>query len=126
MNAAEWFEAYTSASSNGLTSQAILLTLVSSYMVMAHVSGKSLTTVQVCLANFVYITGSGLVLLANYSAVMDAATAREQAVLLTSELANIGVGDFASSWALICASVNALFVVISFLFMWQVRHPKSQ
>ena len=92
MNAAEWFEAYTSASSNGLTSQAILLTLVSSYMVMAHISGKSLTTVQVCLANFVYITGSGLVLLANYTAVLDSVTARVKAGLLVPELPMVGVG----------------------------------
>jgi hypothetical protein len=95
-------------------------------MVMTHISGKSLTTAQVCLANFVYIAGSALVLLANYSAVMDASTAREQAVLLVPELSNIGAGDFASSWALICVSVNALFVVISFLFMWQIRHPKTE
>ncbi len=126
MTGAEWFESYAIASSNGLTAMAILLTMVSGYMGIAFLVGERLSTVQVGLANFVYILASTSVLLSNYGSVMDSATARTEAALLIQQLKPI-VDTSASPevMALTVAGINALFIVISLIFMWQVRHPRT-
>ena len=126
MTGAEWFEAYTNASSNGLTALAILLTLVSGYMVIAYLVGEKLTVFQVTLVNSMYVLSGSTLLLSNYGSVLDSTTARTQAGLLVSELAMImGIDASPTLLASLVAGINTLFIVISLLFMWQVRHPKS-
>ena len=127
MTGAEWFEAYAIASNNGLTALAILLTMVSGYMGIAFLVGEKLSTTQVALANTVYILGATSVLLSNYGSVLDSATARAEAAQLVSELkpiANISASSEVMSLAV--AGINALFIIISLIFMWQVRHPKTK
>jgi hypothetical protein len=127
MNGAEWFEAYTNASSNGLTALAILLTMVSGYMVIAYLVGDKLTLLQVSLVNTVYAISGYSVLLSNYGSVLDSATARAEASHLVPELKSIvDSGASPEMMALIVSSINALFIFISLLFMWQVRHPKKE
>lgn len=129
MSGAEWFEAYTNASSNGLTALAILLTIVSGYMVIAYLVGGKLTKIQVFLVNTVYITSGLSVLTSNYGSVLDSATARAQAGRHAEELALIisPVGEAApETLAIIVATVNSLFLIVSLVFMWQVRHPKTE
>ena len=126
MTGAEWFEAYTNASSNGLTALAILLTLVSGYMVIAYLVGEKLTVFQVTLVNSMYVLSGSTLLLSNYGSVLDSTTARTQAGLVVSELAMImGIDASPTLLASLVAGINTLFIVISLLFMWQVRHPKS-
>ena len=128
MSGAEWFEAYTNASSNGLTALAILLTLVSGYMVIAYLVGDKLTRIQVFLVNIVYIASGTSVLTSNYGSVLDSATARAEAARRVEELGVIvsPVGEAApETFAIVVAAVNSLFLIISLVFMWQVRHPKT-
>ena len=89
MSGSEWFEAYTNATSNRLTALAILLTMVSGYMVIAYVAGNKLTRIQVLLVNVVYIASGVSVLTSNYGSVLDSATARFQAGLRVEELSLI-------------------------------------
>ena len=129
MSGSEWFEAYTNASSNGLTALAILLTLVSGYMVIAYLVGEKLTQIQVLLVNMVYIASGLSVLTSNYGSVLDSATARAEAAQRIEELRSIAtpVGEaIPETYAIIVAIVNSLFLVISLVFMWQVRHPKAE
>ena len=129
MSGSEWFEAYTNASSNGLTALAILLTLVSGYMVIAYLVGEKLTQIQVLLVNMVYIASGLSVLTSNYGSVLDSATARAEAAQRLEELRSIAtpVGEaIPETYAIIVAIVNSLFLVISLVFMWQVRHPKAE
>lgn len=127
MTGAEWFEAYALASSNGLTAMAILLTMVSGYMGIAFLVGEKLSTSQVALANSVYILAGTSVLLSNYGSVLDSASARAEATHLISELKPIvDTSASAEVMALTVAGINALFIIISLIFMWQVRHPKGK
>jgi hypothetical protein len=128
MTAAEWMELYTSSSANGLTAQATLLTLVSGYTVVAYVAGKKLTTLQISLANLVYIGGSTSTLVSNYVSVLEALNAKAQAAALEPNLyswTTAGQMSF-SAPAFLVALLNALFIAASLLFMWQVRHPKAE
>ena len=126
MNGAEWFEAYTNASGNALTATAILLTLVSGYMVIAYLVGDKLTSLQVWLVNTLYIFSGCSVLASNYLSVLDSSTARIEATHLAHELKPVMDGASPEAAALIVSGINALFIIISLLFMWQVRHPKTE
>ncbi|MEP1473061.1 MAG: hypothetical protein ABJK25_18940 [Halieaceae bacterium] len=129
MSGSEWFEAYTNASSNGLTALAILLTIVSGYMVIAYLVGEKLTKIQVLLVNMVYIASGLSVLTSNFGSVLDSATARAEAAQRIEQLGSIitPVGEAVpETYAIIVASVNSLFLIISLVFMWQVRHPKAE
>ena len=127
MTGAEWFEAYALASGNGLTAMAILLTMVSGYMGIAFLVGEKLSTTQVAMANSVYILAGASVLMANYGNVLDSATARAEASRLISEMKPIfATGSSVDVMAFTVAGINALFIVISLIFMWQVRHPKGR
>jgi hypothetical protein len=127
MNGAEWLEAYTNASSNGLTSLAILLTMVSGYIAIAYISGEKLSTLQVVLINIVYVSSGTSVLLSNYGSVLDAATARAEAARLLEEVGSVmGIEGTPDTLALVVAGTNSLYLIISLFFMWQVRHTKSK
>ena len=127
MNGAEWLELYTNASSNGLTALAILLTMVSGYIAIAYLVGKKLTTLQVVLINIVYISSGTSVLLSNYGSVLDSATARWEAARLIQEVRDVmGIEGTPEILALVVAGTNSLYLVISLVFMWQVRHSKAE
>ena len=127
MNGAEWLEVYTNASSNGLTALAILLTMVSGYIAIAYLVGKKLTTLQVVLINIVYISSGTSVLLSNYGSVLDSATARWEAAGLIQEVRDVmGIEGTPEILALVVAGTNSLYLVISLVFMWQVRHSKAE
>ena len=127
MTPAEWFEAYTAASSNGLTTLALLLTIVSGYMVIAYLVGAELTRTQVGIVNLVFIASTSTVLLANYGNVLDAATARFQASQTLAALPAISSDSVTpGQWAVIVTLANSLYMVVALVFMWQVRHPKPK
>jgi len=127
MTVAQWMELYTSASANGLTAQATLLTLVSGYTVVAYVVGKKLTTLQISLANLVYIGGSTSTLVSNYVSVLEALNAKAQAAALEPNLSSWATASQNFSGpAFLVALLNGLFIAASLIFMWQVRHPKTE
>lgn len=127
MTPAEWFDAYTAASSNGLTTLALLLTIVSGYMVIAYLVGAGLTRTQVGIVNLVFIASTSTVLLANYGNVLDAATARLQASQALAVLPAISTDAVTPDrWAIIVTLANSLYVVVALVFMWQVRHAKPE
>ena len=125
MSAAEWFEISLIAGANSLTGFAILFSMISGYMVVAYMVGPSLSTFQVSLASCVYGFGCLFMVFSNYSHVRDAIVARQQAVSMVSEIAS-GVGLSPIMWASISGLIYCSFVTGSFVFMWQVRHPKTR
>ena len=128
MTAAEWMELYTSSSGNGLMAQATLLTLVSGYTMVAYIAGTKLTTLQVSLANLVYVGGSSSTLVSNYVSVLEALNAKAQAAALEPNLPSWVTASHASfsGLAALVALLNASFIVASLIFMWQVRRPMAE
>jgi hypothetical protein len=125
MTAADWLEFFNSSYANGLTSQVTILTLVSGYLVVAYTVGKKLTSLQVSIANIVYVGGSSTTLWANYQSMVNALYAGAQAARLDPSVADtLGGGGGSTVPAIIVAGINALFVVFSLIFMLQVRRGK--
>lgn len=125
MTGAEWLEISLIAGGNSLTGLAILFSMVSGYMAVAYLVGKSLTGFQVALASAIYTTGCLLMVFSNYSYVREAIVARQEAVQLIAEMPS-GVGLSPDLWASITGAIYLSFLVGSLVFMWQVRHPKTE
>jgi hypothetical protein len=128
MTASEWMEIYTASAANGLTAQATILTMVSGYLVVAYSVGSKLSTLQVVVANLIYLGGAGTVLVSNHGSVLDSVNAREHAMSLDTGIGSIAYveGWGPSEWAALVVVFNALFVIFSFVFMWQVRRNKGK
>ena len=124
MNGGEWFELSLLAGGNSLTGFAILLSLISGYMVIAYNVGEKLTASQVGLANAIYLGGCITMLYANFSNIRDAMMTRQQAMAAADGI-TIGSGLSPAAMASIFSISQSLFVLGSLIFMWQVRRGIS-
>ena len=124
MTSGDWFELSLLAGSNSLTGFAILLSLISGYMVVAYSVGDKLTALQVSLANAIYLGGCITTLYASFSNIRDAMMLRQKAMALADGI-TVGSGLSPVAMASVFAISQALFVVGSLVFMWQVRHGGS-
>lgn len=128
MTASEWMEIYTTSSANGLTAQAVILTMVSGYLVVAYSVGSKLSSLQVTVANLIYLGGAATVLIINHGSVLDAVNARGYAMTLDKGIPEVAsvTGWGPPEWAAFVVAFNALFVFFSLVFMWQVRNSKTE
>lgn len=96
-------------------------------MVVAYLVVEKLSGFQLCLINSLYVLSDFTVLLSNYGSVLDSATARTKASRTVCELVVIMGFDAASPTflAAMVTGINTLFILISLLFMWQVRNPQE-
>ena len=108
--------------SNQLAGQALFITIISAYLVVAYTVGDKLTKYQVSFINITFILfsltglrgGVALIeLIYEYSAL--------KADLLQTGESMDTVGALAL-WMI--AGVRVMLVLGSLIFMWQVRHPK--
>ena len=110
--------------SNQLAGQALFITIISAYLVVAYTVGDKLTKYQVSFINITFILfaltglrgGVALIeLIYEYSA-------------LKADLLQTGESmDTAGALALwMIAAVRVMLVLGSLVFMWQVRHPKPE
>ena len=125
MSAAEWFEISLIAGENSLTGFAILFSLMSGYMVVAYTVGRTLSRNQVLLASSIYTVGCLLMVFSNFSHVRDAIVGRQQAALIAQEIP-MGVGLSPVTWASVILVIHRSFLIGSLIFMWQVRHSKTE
>jgi hypothetical protein len=114
---------------NGMTSniaaaQAIFLSVLFAYLIVAYTTGKSLTRYQVAFINFVFILMASL---GTFSQMNNLVVIGEWGVELTRLR---GVEGMREEMTFVAKSVFILirvFLVLGALvFMWQVRHPKTE
>ncbi len=121
MTQAELQDLAFSANGLGASYIAILLTLISGYLIVAYTTGAKLHRQQVALVNTLFGFSSSLFL---YAAM---ACFYKQMELLES-LRQIAPDNYypAQPWIIIMvAVVFALVIIASLKFMWDVRHPKA-
>ena len=121
MSEAEIWELILLSQANAATYIAMLLTLISGYLVIAYLVGAKLSGQQILLVN-------GLFLLSAFSIAFPAFAAYDRAsflLSLTSEAyrsprsAGIHLGPGTS------VVIFSGAILASLKFMWDVRHPKS-
>ena len=119
MNEVERILAINEIVSTMLSEEAIFYTQISAYLVVAYLVGSKLTTFQITLINFLFIVATLLGMFGVVSFHMQILEIREL-------------------WAVVEKSrhvYNAMYVALLFrsalligglVFMWQVRHPKTE
>ena len=120
----EILDVINNATSNMLAAQALFITVVSAYVVVAYSVGKDLTFYQVSFVNF------GLLLFV-FISVQSALGLTGMISLYVEKLNEYrGTGDAeAASMALtrvFLVGVRAILIIGALIFMWQVRHRKTE
>ena len=120
----ELTDVINNVTSNMLAAQALFITIVSAYLVVAYSVGKDLTFYQVSFVNFGFILFSLI-------SVQSALGLTNMIFLHTEMLMDVRGVEFrdASSITFFRAAflgVRAILVIGSLIFMWQVRHPKKK
>ncbi len=110
--------------SNIVAGQAIFLTVLSAYLVVAYSVGKALTTYQVSFINFVFI----LMTFVGFNAQAELLeTAYAYGYQLDSLRTGPGAMDTKAEVVKIVFMVlRAVLVIGALVFMWQVRHSKTE
>jgi hypothetical protein len=110
--------------SNITAGQAVFLSVLSAYLVVAYSVGKNLTTYQVSFINFVFI----LMMFVGFNA---QAELLETAYAYGYQLDSLRPGaeamdTTAEAVKIVFMVMRAVLVVGALVFMWQVRHPKTE
>jgi len=110
--------------SNIVAGQAVFLTVLSAYLVVAYSVGKSLTTYQVSFINFAFI----LMMFIGFNAQADLLeTAYAYGYELDSLRTGPGAMDTTAEVVKIAfLMIRAVLVIGALVFMWQVRHSKTE
>ncbi len=118
----EIVDVISNATSNMLAAQALFITIVSAYVVVAYSVGKDLTTYQVSFVNV------GFLLFVVIS-IQSALGLTGQISLHVEKLNEYRDVEGSASIALttaILVGVRAILIIGALIFMWQVRHPKTE
>ena len=109
---------------NIIAGQAVFITIVSAYLIVAYSVGKDLTFYQVCFINFIFLlmTFVGyysmevqLELVYNYSS--------EKLALLGLEPRNESLGDVVG---IVFLGMRLIITLGALIFMWQARRPAKK
>ncbi|MEP4484986.1 MAG: hypothetical protein ABJ013_05115 [Halioglobus sp.] len=107
---------------NVITLLALLITIISGYMVVAYVAAEKMTVAQVVIVNFIYLimtffVGLACVEMSKRAALFEAAgyeIAVDQFVFLPPRF-DIAMGILGAM---------GICVIATLKFMWDIRHPK--
>ena len=126
MTASDWVEMYGMAFSTGVANLAVLITLMSGYLVVAYLVGKRLTRTQIIVTNTLYLISAFLFVGGAFQTNMDAQIARKMMALQIPELDLLNYADVnIYLWPSIITIVYSCLVFASLFFMWQVRHSRE-
>jgi hypothetical protein len=109
------------ASSGGLYFS-IWLTVLSAYAVIAYLAGKDLTTFQTVWVNTLYLFGSLLSIMGFYGGYRSQLFYINKLKELNPESPQI----MSTNMLLSVTGFAILVTMATLLFMWQVRHPKTE
>ena len=112
---------------NGITSniiqgQVVFLTILTAYLVVAYAVGAKLTRYQVSFVNFAYLLFGIIGIQAQLYNLDQVYDWGAQIFELRGESPTLA-GE-ASRWVFI--SIRLIMLAGSLIFMWQVRHPKTE
>jgi hypothetical protein len=118
MNEAELILAVNEIASTMLSEEALFYTQLSAYLVVAYLAGEKLTVFQVTLINFLFLvaTGLGLFGVISFSGQIEK----------LFEFAEQGTGTAATAAMYGTIIFRLILLIGAFIFMWQVRHPKTE
>ena len=122
MTGSDWVEMYEMASSTSIASLALLISIMSGYLLVAYLVGERLTLFQVCVINTLYVMFAVTIVAGIFQSNWDIQFARNQMVLQIPEVAIYRDSDD-SNWPMITTLINSSLIIASLIFMWQVRHP---
>jgi hypothetical protein len=100
----------------------VFVTVLTAYLITAHVAGKNLTRSQVIILNFLFLIYSFLFVFAVHSA-------GERCLELAIEVKAINPSrsiGLTRDIFLICLATMVVSIVVALKFMWDVRHRKSE
>ena len=107
-----------------MTDQAALyFALISGYLVVAYLVGKRLTLLQVMVVNSLFVVWT-LGLLAGWHTTLEAIVELEAAIHELGSFSAVNELSFASAYSF--SLVQLLGIIASLIFMWSVRHPKTE
>mgnify|MGYP001817353312 CR=1 FL=1 len=112
-----------STSSNIIAAQAIFFTTITAYLVVAYSVGKSLTTYQVAFINVAFLIGmaTGVMgVVANASLIAEYNSIRQG--LVGQRVPEV----LDTAWVITFTAVRAVLIFGALVFMWQVRHPRTE
>ena len=107
---------------NAIDSFSVYLTVTFAYLTVAYLAGKKLSGFQVLVISVLYTFAAGICLLSCisqlffYTAVVNEIDSAKAASPLSS-------GEF---WIYFVSPPLIVGVLVSLLFMWNVRHPKTE
>ena len=122
MELVEASEAMAMWVANVIESFSVYLTVTFAYLTVAYLAGKKLSGFQVLVISVLYTSAAGISLLSCinqlffYTAIANEIDSAIAAVPLTS-------GEF---WIYAISPLLIVGVLVSLLFMWNVRHPKTE
>ena len=119
----EIVDVINNTTSNMLAAQALFITVISAYVVVAYSVGKDLTSYQVSFVNFGFL----LFVLISIQSALGLTGMISFHVEKLNEYREVEVK--AASLALTTAflvGVRAILIIGALIFMWQVRHPKTE
>ena len=126
MTASDWVEMYEMAFSTGVANLAVLITLMSGYLVAAYLVGKRLTRTQILVTNALYLMSAFTIIGGSFSATLDMLIARKEMALQIPQLDFLNYAEVnIYFWPSIVVIINSGLIVASLFFMWQMRHPRE-
>ena len=120
----ELVDVINNVSSNMLAAQALFITVVSAYLVVGYSVGRNLTFYQVSFVNFAFILFS-LISIQSAWGLTDMIFVHYEKLAEVRTKAESGTVSIEVIRAALLA-VRIVLVVGALIFMWQVRHPKSE
>ena len=125
MNEFEVVELLNGITSNIIANQALFITVLTGYLVIAYTVGAQLTTYQVVFINiaFIIFSISGIQSIAGMMGLMTNYVGEYVQLRDELEVADT-VGTHIVRWAVV--SVRCLLCLGALVFMWQVRHTGSK
>ena len=126
MTASDWVEMYGMTLSTLTANMALLITLMSGYLVVAYLVGKRLTRSQLLMTNALYLMSAYLIISLNFTLALDSLIARTEMALHIPELDVLNHRVQSTYlWSSLIAIAHSCLIVGSLIFMWQVRHPRG-
>ena len=122
MTEAELIDAAQATWGNVISIIAILISLLSGYIVLAYVAAEKMTGAQVTIVNTLYILIYTLILGSNYTLTTRATEMAELSIQKSTER----VMGPTPELPILLVIVFGFCLLASLKFMWDVRHPKTE
>jgi len=117
----EIIDVINNTTSNMLAAQALFITVVSAYVLVAYSVGKDLTPYQVSFVNIGFL----LFVLISIQSALGLTGQISLHVEKLNEFREVEAASIALTTAFL-VGVRAILILGALIFMWQVRHPKTK